>query len=176
MFKFVADSCLKHVEPYLDAQPSLEAEMKTKIRQRAQVSICCPPSSSSSICSADHADKIRQRPQLLHAMALKLGGMAFMSSLKMGHRDNLRRNAKLLLQHVTPAVAAPGGGAAGAGGGGPGTGKGTHQTPPFESDTPPEVGMPPVGTVFFFFCKKSSQKSIYCGFDKVLKSQYIVAL
>jgi hypothetical protein len=46
MFKFVADSCLKHVEPYLDAQPSLEAEMKTKIRQRAQVS----SASSSSIC------------------------------------------------------------------------------------------------------------------------------
>ena len=166
MFKFVADSCLKHVEPYLDAQPSLEAEMKTKIRQRAQVSsassssICCPPSSSSSICSADHADKIRQRPQLLHAMALKLGGMAFMSSLKMGHRDNLKRNAKLLLQHVTPPVAAPGGGAAGAGGGGPGTGKGTHQTPPFESDTPPEVGMPPVGTVFFFLQKKFSKVNI----------------
>ena len=74
-------------------------------------------------------------------MALKLGGMAFMSSLKMGHREKIRGNVKLLVQHVTPPGAAPGGGAAGAGGGGPGTGKGTHQTPPFDSETPPDVSV-----------------------------------
>ena len=62
-------------------------------------------------------------------MALKLGGMAFMSSLKMGHREKIRGNVKLLVQHVTPPGAAPGGGAAGAGGGG-GDRQGDSPDPP----------------------------------------------
>jgi hypothetical protein len=169
MFKFVADSCLKHVEPYLDAQPSLEAEMKTKIRQRAQVSsassssICCPLpppppyaqltmltryANAHSCCMPWRSSSGEWRScPLSRSDTGTTFGATPSSSCSMSHLQALRR----------------GGGPRARRGAARGTGKGTHQTPPFESETPPEVGVPPVGTVFFFL-RQNSQKSVYCGF------------
>ena len=111
-FRHVADGVKKNLDKYLDAR-QLDAPAKALVQEKADV---------------------------LHALALKVGAVAHMSSLRLGHKAKVKSDCKQL-QSLLEKHLHSGAGAGGAGGsgflGGPPI-KASSTTPPFEGLTPPD--------------------------------------